>query len=141
MFGIGPDATGKFHPKAIEALEYAGAWLRVNGEAIYNTRPRDGEYWKEGEAIRYTRTKDNRFIYAVVLKWPGATLALSSVRARAGSGVFMLGVNEPLAWRNDDNLGLVIDIPSRLQDPAKRPCQQAYAFRIEGQTRETAVRN
>ena len=140
MFGIGPDAKGKFHPKAIEALEYAGAWLRVNGEAIYNTRPRDGEHWKEGESIRYTRTKDNQFVYAIALKWPEATLTLSSVRARAGSDVFMLGVNERLTWRNDDNLGLVVDIPSRLQDPAKRPCQQAYAFRIEGQTRETAVR-
>jgi hypothetical protein len=65
---------------------------------------------------------------------------MSSVRARAGSDVFMLGANERLTWRNDDNLGLVVDIPSLLQDPAKRPCQQAYAFRIEGQTRETAGR-
>ncbi|MCX6927999.1 MAG: alpha-L-fucosidase, partial [Verrucomicrobia bacterium] len=138
MVGIGPDATGKFHPKAIEALGYAGAWLRVNGEAIYATRPREGEYWKEGDAIRFTRTKDNRFIHAVALKWPGTRLVLSSVRARPGSDVFMLGVKEPLAWRNDDDLGLVIDIPDRLQDPAERPCQQAYAFKIEGKTRETA---
>ena len=138
MFGIGPDAAGKFHPQAIEALEYAGAWLRVNGEAIYSTRPREGEFWKEGDAVRFTRTKDNRFIYAVALKWPGDRIVLASVRARAGSDVFMLGVQATLTWRNDEELGLVIDIPASLQEPARRPCRQAYAFKIEGQTRESA---
>ena len=34
MVGIGPDATGLFHPQAIAALQYAGAWLKTNGEAI-----------------------------------------------------------------------------------------------------------
>ena len=37
--GIGPDAHGLFHPIAVQQLEYAGDWLKVNGEAIYGTRP------------------------------------------------------------------------------------------------------
>ena len=38
MVGVGPDANGKFHPQAIENIQTAGAWLKVNGEGIYATR-------------------------------------------------------------------------------------------------------
>ncbi|HLV79177.1 MAG TPA: alpha-L-fucosidase, partial [Chthonomonadaceae bacterium] len=51
MVGIGPDGNGRFHPKALEAVEEAGAWLKINGEAIYGTRP--WTYWQEGEAVRF----------------------------------------------------------------------------------------
>ena len=129
MVGIGPDANGKFHPKAVEAIEYAGAWLRVNGEAIYDTRPREGADWKEGDDLRYTRSKDNRVVYAISLKGPGQELHLQRVQPRAGSPVRMLGVEQPLQWRADGT-GIVVSLPDSLQDPAHRPCQQAYAFKF-----------
>jgi alpha-L-fucosidase len=131
MVGIGPDARGKFHPKAVEALEQTGAWLRINGEAIYNTRSRPGDLWKEGEAVRFTRTKDNRLVYAICLQWPGQELALKSVRAKPGSNITLLGLNEPLQWSQDESIGLVISIPAALQEPARRAVSMAYAFKIE----------
>ena len=131
MVGIGPDARGKFHPKAVEALEQTGAWLRINGEAIYNTRPRPGDLWKEGEAVRFTRTKDHRFVYALCLQWPGQTLALKSVRAKAGSSITLLGTNDPLQWSQDSGTGLVIRQPVALQEQARRLAGTAYAFKIE----------
>jgi len=130
--GIGPDATGKFHPSAIDQLKEAGRWLKVNGEGIYGTRARDGSFWTEGNDIRFSRTKDRRFIYAFSLKWPGATLTLNSIRAKPGSQISMLGVTERLRWRNDAGRGLVIEIPANLQEESKRPCKYAYCFRIEG---------
>ena len=129
MVGIGPDANGKFHPKAVEAIGYAGAWLRVNGEAIYDTRPREGTDWKEGNDLRYTRSKDSRVVYAISLKWPGQELHLQRVQPRADSTVRMLGVEQPLQWRADGT-GVIVSLPDSLQDPAKRPCQQAYAFKF-----------
>jgi alpha-L-fucosidase len=130
MVGIGPDADGRFHPKAIENLKEAGDWLKVNGEAIYATRSRDGDLWKEGPDIRFTRSKDKRFVYAFALGWPGGNLTLKSVRARAGSRVTMLGFKEPLKWRQEGR-GLSIVIPAVLQNPARRPCGTAWTFRIE----------
>ncbi|MBM4038852.1 MAG: hypothetical protein FJ290_10085, partial [Planctomycetes bacterium] len=139
MVSIGPDARGIFHPEAVKRLEYAGNWLKVNGEAIYKTRP--WVRYKEGDAIRFTRSKDGRAVYAISLKWPGKTLKLKSIRAREGSEVRMLGVNAPLKWRNDDLEGLTIDLPDELQAEERRPCRQAYAFRIEGDLREAVGRS
>lgn len=131
MVGIGPDENGRFHPKAIEALDYAGDWLRVNGEAIYGTRPRPGDLWREGNNVRFTRTKDNRYVYAFSLVWPGKELVLSSVQARPGSDIFLLGDKQPLSWHENNGSGLVLEIPERLQAAQNRPCRDVYAFRIE----------
>ena len=127
MVGVGPDADGQFHPAVIERLEYAGRWLKVNGEAIYATRP--WEYWKEGDTIRYTRSKDEKHVYAVALAWPGRQLVLAHPRAKAGSEITMLGYAKPLTWQQDDS-HLIISIPEELQDAATRPCPQAWSFRI-----------
>ncbi len=131
---IGPDAEGNFHPEAVKRLEYVGDWLKVNGEAIYATRPRDGELWQEGKEIRYTRSKDNKTIYTISTKWPGKRLVLDTVRPEKDSQIVMLGVNEPLKWTYSETGGLAIDLPENLQVEKNRPCRDAWTFKIVGQT-------
>ena len=133
MVGVGPDGSGRFHPTAVEQLREAGRWLRVNGEAIYATRPRDGTLWREGEHVRFTRTKDRRYVYALLLRWPGTDLRLESVRPKPGSAVQMLGYPPNLQWTHDSATGLTIRIPSDLQDEAHRPCSIAWAIRMEAE--------
>jgi alpha-L-fucosidase len=155
MVGVGPDRNGRFSPTATNQLEEVGRWLKVNGEAIYETRPRPGDLWKEGEnvsfaeprpengeqppvtgdnrPIRFTRSKDGRAAYAICLQWPGPKLRLRTVRASQSTKITLLGVNESLKWHDDTAEGLVIEIPSALQDEAKRPGKVAWAFRIEGE--------
>lgn len=135
QIGVGPDGGGKFHPEAVSQLKEGGRWLRVNGDAIYGTRPRAAELWRESDNLRFSRTKDNRFVYAFALNWPGQELAINTVRPKSGSQIRMLGFAQPLEWREDVSHGLVINLPSILQDPAKRPCQFAWAFEIEGHDR------
>jgi alpha-L-fucosidase len=129
MVGVGPDGDGRFHPTAIENLKEAGAWLRVNGEAIYATRPREGDLWHEGDDIRYTRSKDGRFVYAVALNWPGPRLMLERVRPADGSAVTMLGSTQPLSWTRAGD-GMSIELPKAFEDPSQRPCATAWVFRI-----------
>jgi alpha-L-fucosidase len=129
MVGIGPDLTGRFHPAALEAIRYAGEWLRVNGEAIYATRPCPVD--RQGEHLRFTRSKDGRSLYVIATEWPGSRLVVHDVRARPGSEVRMLGVSAPLEWSALED-GLAIDLPEALQAEDSRPCPQAWAFRIEG---------
>ncbi|MEX0776936.1 MAG: alpha-L-fucosidase [Phycisphaeraceae bacterium] len=132
MIALGPDEHGHFHPRGIEALEEAGRWLAINGEAIYATRPRDGTLWREGDEIRFTRSKDGRCVYAICRTWPGSVLRLQSVRARPGSVIQMLGVSQPLTWRQEADR-LIVELPDGLQQEARRPCPHAWAFRIAAQ--------
>jgi alpha-L-fucosidase len=131
MVGIGPDRNGRFHPTAIENLHEAGAWLNVNGEAIYATRPRPGELWKEGDALRFTRSKDQQTAYALSLVWPGTSLTLRSLQPKPGSRVFLLGYERPLAWSYAAATGLRIQLPAELQNEASRPCRFVYCFKFE----------
>ena len=131
--GYGPGPDGRFDKHIIATLEEVGDWLKVNGQAIYATRPHRA--FKDGDDVRYTRTKDNRFVYAIFLRWPQGPYAvgsvrLANVRARSGSQITMLGLDHNFRYTQDDQ-ALTIEIPAWLADPAKRPCQHAFAFKIE----------
>lgn len=128
MVGIGPDENGRFHPRAVRDLEGAGAWLKVNGEAIYATRAR--ETWKEGKRLFFTRSKDRKIIYAIRLGWPGRRLNIHSIPAEAVTRIILLGYDQPLEWRAHGG-GIQVLLPEALQDPARRPGTFAYSFRIE----------
>jgi alpha-L-fucosidase len=133
MVGIGPDGNGRFAPVAIENLETAGDWLKVNGEGIYATRPREGDLWKEGKEIRYTQTKDHRIIYAFALSWPGPTLNLKTVHPQPSSNVHLLGYSAPLAWTYTAEGGTVVQLPAELQGTDKHKRFFVSGFKIEPQ--------
>ena len=113
QIGYGPDADGRFHPKALEALGYAGRWLATNGEAIYATRPLP-QRWNDTASgmVRYTRAKVGTTIYATVLQGFGSPqlaqpsqLPLACVNLAPDALVTILGfVDEasrapiPLRW-------------------------------------------
>jgi len=127
--GFGPMPNGKWAAEAVERLEYVGDWLRVNGEAIYNTRPR--KVYREGSDIWFTSSQDGHTVYAISLKWPGNQLALRSARVIQGSSVTLLGLDQPLKWRQNGDL-LVVEIPPEVAE--HKPCRQAYAFKLQVET-------
>ncbi len=129
MVAVGPDGSGKFHPEAVRQLRQTGDWLKVNGEGIYATRPREGELWKEGEQIRFTQTKDGRTVYAFSLTWPGEQLVLRTVNPRKKADIHLLGTATALEWRHSRAGGLVIQLPQRLRD-ALPGGGLVYCFRI-----------
>lgn len=126
--GFGPDAEGKWPQEMIDRVNYVGDWLEINGEAIFATRPY--VRYHEGVDLRFTRSKDKRFVYVISLVWPGETLKLKMVRAKPGSIIRMFGFNQNLAWLQQDNI-LTIKIPKILQTESARLSSQAYVFKVE----------
>lgn len=128
--GFGPDPTGKWPQEMIDRVSYVGDWLKVNNECIFATRP----YlrYHEGADLRFTRTKDKKYVYVISLKWPGDTLSTRLAKAKPGSAIRLLGYPQDLAWKQSGDQ-LVIEMPKALQSETARPCKQAYAFKVESE--------
>ncbi|MDR1762710.1 MAG: alpha-L-fucosidase, partial [Dysgonamonadaceae bacterium] len=127
MVGIGPDGDGRFHPAAIAQLEETGHWLSVNGEGIYNTRPR--RVWQEDD-IRFTQSKDGRTVYAFTNDLSGMEIRLKSVPVQAGTNVSLLGYDKPLKWEYSDN-ELIISVPKDLLSKMPPVASEYWTFKIE----------
>ena len=70
LLNVDPLPDGTFAPRTVSTLKSIGNWLKINGESIYNTRPwityGEGAETAVG-SVRYTRSKNNKAIYAIVL--------------------------------------------------------------------------
>lgn len=64
LLNVGPDAQGNLPPQALERMEQMGAWLNLNGTAIYATRPL---YPYTSEQVRFTQSKDGKQRFAILL--------------------------------------------------------------------------
>jgi alpha-L-fucosidase len=146
LLNIGPRPDGTIPEPEQEILREIGRWLKVNGEAVYGTRPWAvyGEGPTEvvggsfndtkrqaftGEDIRFT-TKPGA-LYAIALAWPGKTFTVKALGTGAAhakgrvSGVRLLGHEGALVF-TQDAVGLHVTLPEKaLGGPA-------FAFRIEG---------
>lgn len=130
MVGIGPNGNGKFHPTAVKQLKQVGEWLEKNGESIYATRAREGELWREGDNIRFTRSKNHKTIFAHCLEWPGDTLILKTIKAKKNAQVIFLGNETPLKWEHNAEGELMIHFSEDLKKESTKPNNLAYTFKI-----------
>jgi alpha-L-fucosidase len=117
-----PDGT--IDSKEIAVLDEIAAWLKVNGEAIFETRPwtvygegpnsvtsgsfQGGSISALGSKdIRFTRNKANNVIYAIFMGWPEwhaqiASLGLSSkINPGKVQNVTLLGFDMPVKWTQE----------------------------------------
>jgi alpha-L-fucosidase len=146
LLNIGPKADGTIPEQEQVMLREIGEWLRINGKAIFGTRPWKtlGEGPTKSQAgpftdvkrqdytssdIRFTTTSDT--LYAIALAWPqNGKLSIESLaRDRSAAArvqsVHLLGRVDELHWQQTAE-ALEVALPS------KPPCDFAITLKISG---------
>lgn len=110
LLNIGPGPDGKWDQKAYDRLKEIGSWMKINSEAIYNTRGM--EHFEEGR-FRFTRGQNGKF-YAIYLAEEGDRLpeqiVITSLMPSNKASVRLLGSSAEVRWEKCDN-GAVIHLP------------------------------
>lgn len=145
LLNIAPNSDGIIDPKQRKVLHEVGEWLKYNGEAIYHTRP-----WKIAEEgptkiestgsfgktvkytskdIRFTRSKDGKFLYVIALAKPQSDFVVKSIGFQPKSLSYISeSKDQPAKVEVKSELtteGLKIKLPSQLAD------SQATVFCLE----------
>ncbi len=134
---VNPDGSGTIPQIQVDLLKELGEWLKINGEAIYGTRPYEMlcDNTQLGQPVWYTMSKDSTYGYAIVFDWPKSeTFICSNVDIVWESEVYLLGYDQPLEWVDTglDLWALSAKIPPEiLSEPSKRPCKYAWVLRFE----------
>jgi alpha-L-fucosidase len=144
LLNIGPRSDGTIPDEVQQTLLGVGGWLKVNGDAIYGTRPwtnyGEGPTKVAAGSFQDTKTQnytaeDFRFttkgnnLYAIELAWPSGSeavihsLSQQALKGRQIQAITLLGSDAKLTY-NMGSDGLHIQLPAK---PAEG---YAYAFRI-----------
>ncbi len=152
---IGPDADGTIPIVMEERLAQIGSWLKINGEAIYGTRPfTAAKQWSVGEVpkVEYNKEFETAYdvakltekpaagkasieafftakgtdVYAVLPRWPGRRFTVKDAAALQPKSVTLLGGSAQLRFTKS---GGAIDI--ELPDlPEELLGQPAWVLKI-----------
>jgi alpha-L-fucosidase len=137
---------GSLAPGMETFLTDMAAWMKINGDAIFGTRPwtvygegpssfKGGAFHENykfsAQDIRFTRKGDD--LYAITLGLPSGQVVIRALAKDSPlvtgepTSVTLLGSTETLSWSRTAD-GLTITLPAAL------PCKSALSFKIAGLT-------
>ena len=122
LLGIGPDKTGELVPEVYERLKDIGVWMKVNGQAIYNSRPL-APYQSDNLCFTQSKDKTIRYLFYLVKEHdplPASIVLPDNFTGRARE-VSLLGYSRKLKIDNSEGKKRVIIPPSFLHEMSDMP--------------------
>ena len=154
LLNFPPRPDGTLDEDELKILSEMAAWMAINGEAIFGTRPwkiygegpskvKEGKNFNENglkytaQDIRFTQSKDGKILYAIDLDWPtDGRLVVKSLASAAGkvNELLMLGHAGKLDWRQTAD-GLIVMLPPQ------NPGENIFAVKIAGENLQPVTGN
>lgn len=115
LLNVGPTAKGKIPPESVQRLNEIGKWIQGKEEAIYATQK--NTTFRESDNILYSRSKDDKTVYAFILNPDAEKINLNSISPATGTSIDILGTElQAVISENDPK---EINLPESLvQDQA-----------------------
>ena len=128
LLNVGPTSEGLIPEPSVERLQEIGAWMKVNGEAIYGTQPSPFRNLAWGRCTRKA-TADGVMLYLHVFDWPkdGALLVPGLKSEPVEAHLLADADKKPLKWTRSDT-GVTIELPGS----APSPVSSAVAVQVKG---------
>jgi alpha-L-fucosidase len=160
LLNVGPAPDGTMPAIFVDRLVGIGDWLKVNGEAIFKSRPWTVCQNETATNVYYTTREDNttngKTLYALIREWPvDNKLRLVCPEATNHTHARMLGLTKDLKWSKAVDMmmadsedatrgtkksrrlqatkikqGLELDLPAL--NPSTIPCQHAWVVALTG---------
>ncbi|MCU4156541.1 alpha-L-fucosidase [Carboxylicivirga sp. A043] len=126
LLNIAPGPDGKWQQGAYDLLNEYADWMKVNSEAIYNTKPI--EPFKENN-ICMTQ-KDDGSVYFHYMAEEGeampAEIKIESIELVKSTKLRLLGSKKKLSWKKA-NKGFVVTIPEDIRNAP--PCKHVWVIK------------
>jgi alpha-L-fucosidase len=131
LLNVGPTSAGEIPQPEVERLAEMGAWMKVNGEAIYGTRPTI--FGAEAGALSATE-KDRRGnpgfipawdwrcttkpgkIYIHIFKWPSGQFVLPAVKGKITKACLLADPRHHALKFQQTPQGVTIQLPEKAPD-------------------------
>jgi len=133
LLNVGPDALGQIPTESLNRLADVGAWMKVNGEAIYGSGPTpfDGlmgvfsptEKDKKGNPKflpewRWRATTKPGHLYLMVFEWPkDGTFNVPSFAHKITGASLLAAPSVKLTVTQDDRGTTIGGLPTKAPDP------------------------
>lgn len=130
LLNIAPNAQGEWDEGAYTLLREIGSWMKVNDEAIYNTRAM-APYKFENICIT---TKKDGAVYLIYLVEEGQTILPSQIvfsgyTPSNKAKLELLGFNSSLKWITKEDK-MIIEIPKKIKK--KLLSKEAFVIKVNG---------
>jgi alpha-L-fucosidase len=121
LLNVGPTADGMIPEESVKALKQVGAWLQVNGQAIYGAGPTPFGSELKGSATHDTRFKYQKpagwrcttkpgKLYIHLFDWPHGSFRLEDVQGKVTSAQLLATPQHKLHFKQTGS-ALVVSLP------------------------------